>query len=269
MPEVDEGDLTGNVVGDGSGEASYLNWQLASQNVEDNYSIINWQIGWYFVDLSCRGLRKGYANINGSYVYYDFSAGDHIHAFNSGHDHRPSLQIASGSVQLFHGETGGCTFGTAVTMTGFNNQTSSGSASYDLPTIVRTSNAPTAPVVTDADQTALTVTFTDGVGGGAIDNRQLRYGIDPDGVGATVIPSSGFNTITGLNPATTYYIWARTHNAAGYSDWSARTTTRTIAGARVNDGGVWKEAIPYVRDGGVWKLARPWAKILGEWKETI
>lgn len=269
MPEVDEGDLTGNTVGDGTDDASYWNWQLASQDVAGNFSVINWQVGWYFDGTSCRGLRKGAASVNLSYVYYDFGSGDHIHTFSSGHDHRPNLEIDSGTLQINHAEDGTCTFQAFVTMTGFNNQKSEGSGSWQLPTIARTSSAPMAPVVTSVAQTSLTATFEDGTGGGDIDSRQLRYGTDPDAVGATVVSSSGFNSISGLTPATTYYLWARTHNAAGYSDWSARTTTRTIAGARVNDGGTWKEAIPYVRDGGVWKVARPWAKLLGEWKETI
>lgn len=268
MPEVSNGDLTGNVVGDGSDEASYFNWQLASQSVEGNYSDLNWQVGWYFVDLSCRGLRKGAASVNGSYVYYDFDAGDGVHAFVGGHDHRPSLEIASGTVRVNHGPDGACNFGAFVTMTGFNNQKSEGSSTWDLPTIAVINPAPSMPEVTAVAQTTMVVKFTDGEGGGTVDARQIRYGTDPDGVGATVIPSTGFSTLTGLTPGTTYYIWARTHSAAGYSPWSSRTTQKTIAGAFIFVDGVVKEAIPYVKDAGVWKIARPWAKSLGVWKEA-
>lgn len=268
MPEVSSGDLTGNVVGDGSDEAAYLNWQLASQDVEGNFSIINWQVGWYFVDLSCRGLRKGYANINGSYVYYDFEAGDHIHAFNGSHDHRPSLEIASGSVQLNHGETGGCTFGAAVTMTGFNNQKSSGSASWDLPSLAPVPNAPSKPILTSIAQTSMRVTFEVAEDGPAIDSKQLGYGTNPT-TPDTIISALGDDSISGLLPATTYYVFARTHNAAGYSAWSSPLEARTIAGARVKVGVLWKEAIPYIRTGGVWKVARPYVRVEGVWKEGL
>lgn len=267
MPEVTSGSVLGNIVGDGSNERSYLNWQLALQSVEGNYSDINWQMGWDFDNLSCRGLRNGKGLINSSYVYFNTNAGDAVHAFNGGHNHVPGLQIASGSVRLNHGPAGTCTFGAFVTLTGYNNQKSENSDTFQLPTIARVSDPPSMPVVTNITQVTATVTFTDGEGGGPIDSRQIRYGEDPDGIDVDIIPSTGSNTLLDLLPGITYYIWARTHNAAGYSEWSSRTTMQTIAGSWVKDD-IWYLSVPYTKDSGVWKLARPWVNNLGEWKES-
>lgn len=268
MPEVTSGSVLGNIVADGSGERAYLNWQLASQSIPGNYTDINWQMGWDFSSLSCRGLRRGKAIINSSYVYYNMDAGDAVHAFNSGHNHTPVLEIASGVARLNHGPAGTANFGGFVTLTGFNNQKSEGSNTWDLPTISQTTPAPIMPVLTHIAQKSIRVTFTVPEGGAPIDGKQLGYGTDPD-TPTTIVSATGDDAISGLSPATTYYVRARTHNAAGYSAWSTPLIARTIAGAYVNDDGVWKEAIPYVRSGGVWKVARPWINIAGTWKEAI
>jgi len=123
-------------------------------------------------------------------------------------------------------------------------------------------------VISDLTQVSLTATFTDAGDGAPVDSRQLSYSTGTDPNAGTIISSDGSDSITGLSPATTYNVWARTHNVAGYSAWSAMTVTRTIAGATITVGGVVKEAIPYVKVSGVWKLARPWVKSLGEWKQT-
>jgi hypothetical protein len=133
------GTVDGNAVADG-GEKSYFEWQLISQSISGNYSIINWQVGWRFSTYGCRGLRKGSAYVNAipGYVYWDFDPGDGVHAFNAGHNHRPKLQTAAGySLVLHHGTDGNLNFGVAVSMVGFNNQTSSGASSWNLPQIPR------------------------------------------------------------------------------------------------------------------------------------
>ena len=226
--------------------------------------------------MTCRGLRKGWGVVSGAYVYYDYDAGDGVHAFNSNHltgpgDHTPKLQTGSGSVIIYHNEDGTRTFDAGSGMTGWDGGptlVSSGGSSWALPTIPRLTSAPSMPIITELAQTRLRASFTDGSGGAAIDSRQLRYGTDSSGSGATIISSDGSDIISSLIPGTTYYIWARTHNSVGYSDWSARATATTYSGAWVNDGGIWKRAIPYVKESGVWKTARPWVRILGEWKET-
>lgn len=138
--------------------------------------------------------------------------------------------------------------------------------------VATTINIPQAPdpvIVSNATQTSALLSFTDqGNGGSTILERSLAYGTVNNVANATSINYTGVMTLSNLQPATTYYFWARSRNAAGWSGWSAATSIRTIAGAWYNVNNVWREAIPYVRVGGVWKIARPWVRNAGVWKET-
>lgn len=136
-------------------------------------------------------------------------------------------------------------------------------------TTIRVGYPPDQVIASDAKQTSFTASFTDnGNGGSPIVERQIAYNTINSTAGATTVGYSGVMTISGLAPATTYYVWARVRNAAGWSSYSVVTTIRTIAGVWMNVNNVWVEAIPYVKDGGVWKLARPWGRVAGVWKET-
>jgi hypothetical protein len=266
------GTVTGNVVA--GSEYSYLNWQLVTQEVDNNRSLINWQSGWHFPSNTCRGLRNGDAGINGAFVWYNHNSGDAVHAFNSGHlsgGGHPSLQTASGSIWIGHNGDGTKSVSMSVTTTGWDggpNLVSTGVSSFALPTIPRISNPPALPVIADIKQTSVVVVWSDGGGGAPVDEREVGYGTDPNTVITIITGANGYQPVTGLLPGTTYYFWARTHNSAGYSAWSPRAQAQTIAGARVLVGGVWKQAIPYVKVGGVWVLARPWVRVLGVWKES-
>lgn len=135
-------------------------------------------------------------------------------------------------------------------------------------TTLRVPDAPSSPAISAITQVSCTATFEpNGDGGAAITAYQVGYGTSSSAPTTTVSGASP-KAITGLSPATTYYFWTRAQNSVGWSAWSASSTARTIAGARVKVGAVWKEAVPYVRVGGVWKLARPWARVGGVWKET-
>lgn len=134
----------------------------------------------------------------------------------------------------------------------------------------------TAPTVTNVGQTSATLKLNPGDDGGdPINLYQFGWStsqtISPITANTvSVIPFGGLppTTVTTLPPGTTLYFRSRTKNSIGWSAWSLPTVARTIAGARVKVGPVWKQAVPYVKVGGVWKLARPWAKIAGVWKET-
>lgn len=260
--------LDGNAVADTPSENVRMSWSVVTQEVDNNRSLVAWSFGWHFGTYSCRGLRQGQIIINGNTYYYNFAGGDGIHTYNGGHDHRPYFEVASGSVWLGHNGDGTGIINSYIAMTGFSGQFSEGWGEWALPTIPRLSSPPSTPVVSNVRQTTADISFTDGGGGAPIDSRQIGYGTNPSSP-TTTISSDGSDTLTGLTPATTYYVWARTHNAVGYSDWSPRTSFHTIGGARVKVSGVWKEAIPYVRVSGVWKLARPWVKVMGTWKEGI
>lgn len=129
-------------------------------------------------------------------------------------------------------------------------------------------DAPDSVIASNPTQKTIIVSFTDnGNGGSAITGRQVGYSTNSLGP-TTWVTYTGARTITGLMPGTRYYLWSRVQNSVGWSPYSSSVNIKTIAGARVCVGGVWKDAIPYVNDGGVWKLARPWGRVAGDWKET-
>lgn len=87
---------------------------------------------------------------------------------------------------------------------------------------------PSTPTISNVGSTQVDVTFSDGSNGGvAIDSRQIGYSTS-SAAPATIISSDGSTTVTGLSPGITYYFWARTHNAKGYSAWSARSQATTL-----------------------------------------
>ena len=148
---------------------------------------------------------------------------------------------------------------------------SAGTGKRTLPRIGGSSvpAAPTSLGVDTIEQTSVRYRFSGNSSGGSpILEWQVGYGTNPSSVQYS-ISSNGTSVIGALAPATTYYFWARGRNAAGWGPWSARTTGRTIAGARVRSGGVWKEAIPYVKVNGVWKVARPHVRVAGTWKKSV
>lgn len=150
-----------------------------------------------------------------------------------------------------------------------NSKGYSGWSPYSSARTIHVPDAPDPIVASNATQTSILISFTDnGNGGSGITGRQVAYNTTNTTTGATAVTYTGIMTVGGLQPATTYYVWARTINAAGWSPWSPVVTFRTIAGARFNVNNVWKEAIPYVNVAGVWKLAAPWVRDAGVWKET-
>lgn len=222
------GSDNGNNVSDG-GDDVYFTWDLTSQSIANNTSTISWKFYWRFPTYSCRGLRLGKVVINGSTRYNDDDPGDGVHAFNASHDHRPQLQIASGSYTMAHGSNGTKSFTVTTTLTGYSGQKSSSSGTWSLPTIPQLYDAPSTPAISSLSSTSFFVTFSDPGGGvGAIDSRQIAYGTSTSVGSATIISSDGTTSISSLTPGTTYYIWARVHNDAGYSAWSSRATTTTL-----------------------------------------
>jgi len=222
------GSDTGNHVSDGD-EYVYFSWSLTSQSIANNTSTISWKFGWHFTTYSCRGLRLGDVVINGSSRYSDHDSGDGVHAYNSSHDHRPQLQVASGSYTMSHASNGTKTFSASGNLTGYSGQKSSFSGSWSLPTIPQVWDAPSTPSISSITSTSAFVTFTDGGGGvGAVDSRQIAYGTSTSVGSATIISSDGSTAISGLSPGTVYYVWARVHNDAGYSSWSSRASFTTL-----------------------------------------
>lgn len=70
---------------------------------------------------------------------------------------------------------------------------------------------------------------SNGDGGLPVDTWQVGYGQSSTNQDANLKNASdtGYASITGLSKGTSYYFWARGHNAKGWSNWSSRTSIRT------------------------------------------
>lgn len=134
---------------------------------------------------------------------------------------------------------------------------------------VMTKDVPDAPgpiTITDITQVSLTATFAArGNGGAPILGMQVGYSYTPDHHVWEADAPAGIAHITGLDPYSTYYLWARVRNTYGWGAWSVMATAKTIAGGWMNVNGVYKPAVPYVNVGGIWKVGEPWGRVAGFW----
>lgn len=219
-------------------EGSYLAWQLVSQDVASNSSLVNWQVGWRFEATGCRGLRLGVGVVNGVTVYADNDGGDGVHGFVSGHNHRPALQTAGGAIVINHNSDGTKTFGVSVGMTGFSGLRSEGAAAFALPTIPRQPSAPGNPTFSSVGSTTATVSWTapSNVGAG-LSQRQVQIATNSNFSNIIKDSTTSWNTsynATGLPKGTTLYARVRASSSAGfgpYSEVRSFTTDTTVPSA--------------------------------------
>jgi hypothetical protein len=75
-------------------------------------------------------------------------------------------------------------------------------------------------------------------------------GVVTQAVGTSASPY----TMTGLNPATTYYVRVRAKNSIGASAWSGSLSFLTLPSVHVPNAGLtaWVDAIVYIESGGAW-----------------
>ncbi|QFG09136.1 minor tail protein [Arthrobacter phage Sporto] len=138
-----------------------------------------------------------------------------------------------------------------------------------LPQLAQIPDATTPIALDEITQRDMRYRFSgNGNGGAPILEWQIGYGTSST-TPMWFISSGGTSTIPNLAPATMWYAWSRGRNAVGWGPWSSRLNARTLAGARVRQSGVWKEAIPYVKQNGSWKLAQPYSKVNGIWRKSI
>lgn len=109
----------------------FINWQLASQNIANNTSTINWQNYFHFT-LADAELTNGSAVLGGATRW---SNGGQVKPYQGNFTTR-DYAITSGSFTVTHNADGTYTLGVsgAISIPG---GTSSGSASWALPTIPR------------------------------------------------------------------------------------------------------------------------------------
>lgn len=183
-----------------------------------------------------------------------------------------TFMLAEGHFDVQHRSDGNAEYFVNAALNLVNiGSASAGTGWRSLPRI-QTSTVPPAPTprgFSNITQTSIRYSFSDnGNGGSGIQAWQIGYGTNPNNHQFEAA-SGGITDIGNLTPGTTWYFWSRGRNANGWGPWSPRSQARTIAGARVKHGGVWREAIPYVKVNGVWRLAQPYVKTNGSWRKSI
>jgi hypothetical protein len=93
----------------------------------------------------------------------------------------------------------------------------------------RQPDPPQTPRIDAYNENSVLVNFADnGNGGVGIDYRQFIWSTNPAGGGPSLSVGPGQAWIGGLTPGTTYYIWAQSHNAKGWSNLSGRNQFTTL-----------------------------------------
>lgn len=90
-------------------------------------------------------------------------------------------------------------------------------------------SAPSKPAISEITDTSMRVRWTAGASNGAtLDLWQVARNTSNTTSGATIFNVDTDTVFSGLTPGRTYYWWARTHNAKGYSPWSPSASATTI-----------------------------------------
>jgi len=217
------------------GSYFYVEYTIAAANVSGNFTDVTWTAGvhWGSYYFNIHGGNLAVSTTTGSSVglstgFSGYESGWPISGAGTNRDYA----FWAGTTRVYHNSSGvgNVKFVGSAHWDTPGNFTSSLSSTINLPNIPRGSSAPTTPALTSVTSTSMFATFSDGGGGAPIDSRQLAYNTTNIISTATIISSDGSTSITGLTPGTLYYVWARTHNSAGYSPWSAvaqATTLRT------------------------------------------
>lgn len=178
----------------------YLDWQVASQSTEGNYTVVNWQTGlkitggdlWY-----SNAVKINSAVINGSTVQ---STTKYSNIKNTG-EH----QLASGSTTIYHNSDGTKSFSASISGWLYSCGNTSGSGSFDLPTIPRYFSSTPRLELTSKTETSATFKWSTSENASVI-----QYKIDNGSwvdVETGVNKSSGTFTVNGLSANTNYTIY--------------------------------------------------------------
>lgn len=178
----------------------YLDWQVASQSIEGNYTVVNWQTGlkitggdlWY-----SNAVKINSAIINGSTVQ---STTKYSNIKNTG-EHK----LASGSTTIYHNSDGTKSFSASISGWLYSYGDTSGSGSFDLPTIPRYFSSTPKLELTSKTETSATFKWSTSENASVIQYK-INNGSWVD-VETGVNKSSGTFTINGLSANTNYTIY--------------------------------------------------------------
>lgn len=134
---------------------------------------------------------------------------------------------------------------------------------------MRTLSVPFAPApvkIHRVTQTSVAYSFSPGWDGGVqTEEVQLGYGTDPNAP-QSFVSNRPSDWLENLLPGRSYYLWARSRNAIGWSNWSPRAEALLTAGGYVKVDGEWKRALPWIKVGGEWKIGQPNIPVSGTWR---
>lgn len=255
-----------------SGNGAYridVDAAVQSQNRAENYSIVYWRV------LVVKNNAYGHmASTNmGNSGSATTSIGEVWRNNNMAYDFRGPVNgtwtIAEGTTRVNHDSVGLASFYFSASLTYYALGSASASTGwFNLPRLATEPPAPSPVNITDVNQRGFIYRFSsNGDGGSTIREWQVGYGRNPTYPEAYT-SSWGSVNFTGMQPGTTYYIWARGRNDLGWSGWSARAQVTTTSGALIKVNGRWVTAIPYIKVNGQWKLAQPYVKFRGVWTAT-
>ena len=170
----------------------WVRWSQKSQNIAENYTIINWSCGvtpgHKFGD---NAIKMSAVTINGVQVY----AGGKYSDFLDYKEHT----LGSGELKISHNTDGKKTF-TISSFTGWlysNHNYSSAGASYELPTIPRQATITAAPNFTDLENP--TITYNNQAGNSVTDLKAcISFTGAKDDIAYRNIAKTGGTSNTGL-----------------------------------------------------------------------
>ena len=105
---------------------------------------------------------------------------------------------------------------------------------------------------------------------GAIVDTQIEVNYRPDGNGSWYYQTGRFSdpVATGLTGGTDYWYRLRiANNTYGWGPWGPWKVVRTLPGCYVSEGGVPKNATPFVKELGVWRPATRFINETGAWRQ--
>lgn len=110
----------------------YVDWQVASRDITNNYTVINWQAGLNIANNNAwysNAIRIDNITLDG---YSIFGGGTYSNLTTNG-DH----QLASGQATIYHNTDGSKTFTLAISGWLYSRGNTSGSGSFELTSIPR------------------------------------------------------------------------------------------------------------------------------------
>ncbi len=220
-----------------NGSYLYVDYTVGPQDIAGNTTRVDWTVGvhWgtYYFNIHDFRVQFGstYGGVGGTYATPLINTGWPIPGAGSNRD-KPLWGSYTIVPHNSNGD-GNITFKGSAWWDTPGNFTSTLDTLVWVPHLFRGPGPPTTPVITNVAATSMHVYSTDNPGTAAVlDLREFGYGTDNAGpqtiVTATADASGNYKDLTGLAKGTTYYVWARTHNVAGYSDWSGRSQATTL-----------------------------------------